>query len=1391
MSIRNVSYLCVAAVCAVSCSSGRARRPVRKATAKSGSRETAVAAKTEAPERTAPGPGSPTVAAASPRAAFPPLPDPEPYLASRGTARQDPVFKVGSFAYHKHGSREGALYEQPSYVVGNKAVIVRKVDGRNRPDQDQTVQVYVDGKQACRFMWWGSYKGGGYGYPFKAIEGDDATLTVDRGAKTTTYRKPYLTPAGKRAEFTYTIKPLKESKVELSWDLGVTQREVEGSKVAFGAQPWLLFKNYRGKRITVGGKKLAQASRDDLVASKKRTDGLRGDLVYDAAHPVKGYRLELGDLRGGVTESITVPRMGPDRYECIYRAGYPKPRAAGKIVIDLGEASLPREDAPPPVGGIDFWKIDATHVPPSPTRNVMPNPSFEQGLRYWRWTGGGATYRPGNPPRYETVPQGRFGTHALIVRDTQHGGPAILSFPMSLDRDATYTLSFYAKARSNRKIKVPLKSAARGGRFVHKQGWPFGDIDRPVSEFAITTAWKRYSRTFKADGAGLQVGIFAGGDTLIDGMQLEKGDAPTEFIAPPLDAMVTTSDPDNDLVAGAPIDAALRVAGEPGARGTVTVAAKNAFRETVYEGTFDVAIGADGTAKVELPFSAKKLGTGVFVVSVACEVDGVPPYVDYHRMSIMKSLHNTHATKNIFGTLGHYARVTRGEELAAKYRDWGFGSTSWGFHYDSQGPGPALEKKYGIANIANIITNQDREIGGSYRQWKSISPELEKRIEQVAYEAAKHFDPEQFPVWAFGNEEEGSYLVRNKKFDEYFKAQSATARGVKRANPKAIVMPTCGTSGYSIMRGYEAIEGYLKTAQKHGFRYDAVAVHPYGNIDKGTLSSNDLDEETARLIAQMKKYGYGTDTPIYYTELFNIPETYVPAWNAGGSYDSYGAGKPTYDFGNREFVHASSVARAYIIMLKYWPQVQASNIWTARPFMDMRLTPLLLCKAVNTLGHHLGYVEFQADIKPAAGIRGYAFKLADGTGIAPVWCVNHDVENGLARGPALEVRFEQPVEFYDLMGNRRSARTAPDGTTRVRLTPAPLLIKARDVDKLAKALQNALTDDASSSISVCARPGVDGRVSVVVKNLTGRPQRGSVEVGGQTLSYDLSPEATKDLVVGGTRAANRPGTMYAWDNTLAIEPSKGDAFEREWKMTYFYVPRTRGMPDWNAVPPIPVANRYVKAYRVKEPGKPPTQVMPKAGYPGDLNATFKLAWDERNLYLRVEAEDDRFLTFPELWKRGNSYKLLYVHDGCLEVYFDTAADGRTNISKTYDNDDYRYDFSIGRNCASGPGMVYRLREVYHQLADGVNMATKEEAAKKIVCDFQRTAKGYTYTIVFGGRYLEPIVLRKGFIAGFALYLHDRDDSDVPPGVKAVSLATEPGSHCDYKPHVWPLMVLGD
>ena len=116
--------------------------------------------------------------------------------------------------------------------------------------------VYVDGQQVGRFLWWGSFRNGGFGYPFQEIKGDPPSLKIDKASRSVTYSKPYLTPEGKRAVFTYHLRPLKDSRMELSWNMGVSQEELERSRKDFCVAPWFLLSNYRNKKITLGGKRV-------------------------------------------------------------------------------------------------------------------------------------------------------------------------------------------------------------------------------------------------------------------------------------------------------------------------------------------------------------------------------------------------------------------------------------------------------------------------------------------------------------------------------------------------------------------------------------------------------------------------------------------------------------------------------------------------------------------------------------------------------------------------------------------------------------------------------------------------------------------------------------------------------------------------------------------------------------------------------------------------------------------------------------------------------------------------------------------------------------------------------------------------------------------------------
>jgi len=1310
-------------------------------------------------------------------------PNPEPPFLMKNGIRKIPELKIGNFSW------KGNIYEQPSFVLGNKEVAVRNIYNRRTGMDDHLVSVNVNNRYALEIMFWGSGKGKtSYGYPFKDIPGEKTNLKIDRDAKTVTFSKPYFLPDGEKAVFIYTLKPAGPGRVELSWDLGIPQEKLL-SYPGFGCSIWFGGPN-KDKKILLDSAPLPVRTREEMKAkngSDKYPFRKVSRVTFNAGLPFEEFTMEYPRASlVNYSRSFQENRAGNETWKFFLQTWDGGRRAKDKMVIDLGKGAGEKTSAPPSVRGIDFWKHDATHVPLSPTRNLMPNPSFEQGLRYWTWSGGGAKYTPSALPRYDISSDAKYGKNALFLRPVQTGSNGIQSFPIQLDKSKTYTLSFYAKSnRDNNFLRIVQGNAPRTAfnGFYKTQWW--GDTREPNCSFRLTKEWKRYSKTFPGSPTGLVI-MLGGNDILLDGIQLEEGDKPTEFTCAPIEGRFVTANKDNDLVKGKPIDAAFVFTGKPGQKGVAYTEIQNAFREIVFQRKINIAIGPDGTQKVNLNPDPAKIGEGIFIVKTEYTANGFKPYCEYSRFSVMTPLENRHATKNLFGTLSYALQGTsRADDLAKKWMEWGIGSTSWvGINDFKRNPFLAeFFRKYRIQNMhwsvfslaAKKLLPGEKQPMAKIKTWKEVPSGAEKILEEETCRLFQDFPEDLIPVVSWYNEEEScAAMVKDKSYDEYFKLQSAAIRGAKQANPKIKGAPSSGPCAYTpVMPGPESVEGYLAAAKRHGFKYDVIAVHPYGNIDKGTLSSHDHDVETARLIEQMKRYGYGKETPILFTECFNIPETYVPEWNAGASYDAYSSGKATYDFGKREFLQAASAARLFIIGMKYWPQVQSFNIWVGSPFMDLYLTPTILNKAINTLGTQMPWIEFKADIRPFGGIRGYVFKLKDGTGIAAIWCVNHEVENGFARGPVINAKFGQDIEVYDLMGNRRPAVSGKDGYVDLQLTPAPLLIKAKNVDQLAKALQNAETDDPSSSISVSVHPELNGTLTASVRNLTGKEQTGKLEIGKTVLPYKVKSGSVQTFPLTESGQGNVFGKLYDWKRNIRILALNAPELVKEWDMEYFYIPKTNGMPDWNRIPAIPVTNFHPLQTNIRK---------------GDFEAKYKMAWDKENLYLRVEVIDDQFMTFPDEWKKGRAEQALWFNDGCLEIYFDCGANGRTNPSKNYDDDDYRYDFAIGRNGKSGPGSVWRLYEVNHQFADGLNMPSKQEASEKIKCDFQLTGTGYTYTVTFGQRYLLPFRLAEGNTIGFALYIHDKD-----PGKKEKSLTTGniKGEHCQNRPASWPLMVLAE
>jgi hypothetical protein len=449
------------------------------------------------------------------------------------------------------------------------------------------------------------------------------------------------------------------------------------------------------------------------------------------------------------------------------------------------------------------------------------------------------------------------------------------------------------------------------------------------------------------------------------------------------------------------------------------------------------------------------------------------------------------------------------------------------------------------------------------------------------------------------------------------------------------------------------MDGYLAAANKKGIKYDAVAVHPYANVDGGILGPNDGDKLTEDLLKLLDKHGYPSSTPIIYTEAWNVPETYVPEWEAGDCYDYYANGKASYDFGHREVLHAGSLARLFLTGLKYWPRLESINCWTSRGWLDQHLAPIAAMLGVNTLGHHFSDVEYVGEIKTYADVRGYVFKRkTDSKAVAAIWTTNHEIERGKKDSHIFKVNFTEAVRVFDLMGNERSLEKDAKNP-KVTLLPVsfvPVILESDDP---------------------------------------------------QTLLNSLKCAKSATAVTWESVSNNDPNEIAVKNAAMRIE----------------------GKVDWAKIP-------YAKGYE---------------------GMKVQFAWDTQKLCLRIEKA-----------KLAAGEKLVLT--------LDCAADGRKRALSNEDemnDDDYVYEFTPPSGLSSGRCTVERKKAVYHQLADGINMATKKEVSEKVDCVFTPNGNGgAVYELNLDLRYIEPIVLREGYVAGCGIF-----------------------AMAPLKPSTWPLIVL--
>ena len=807
---------------------------------------------------------------------------------------------------------------------------------------------------------------------------------------------------------------------------------------------------------------------------------------------------------------------------CVWRTD----AASGRVMIDLCGSTVLKTggtracatgnaDAHErvPTDVIDFYETDALDVPTDPTGNLLANGSFEQGLTGWNYWWGGEPWfmvAATGEPLQSITDEAKVGDKALRMRrsKTRDMYEILQSAPMSIMPGAEHVLSAWVKRASGEqgeaKIVLAANPVVQKFNLVAKPDGSEAKLVVPLSD----DEWHFVEMSFVSECGDCKIVLSgSGAASVVDGVRVERDgcsraeaqrrggvDGRASSPCPPqcVEARLETSNPDNILHFGEPINARLVLSGPDGVEGSVRVTVRNFYNETVFDKTLTFALPKNKVLRLD--FDPAKLGTGVFVLGAEFEGYRSP----YQRFAILKPLDGTHPTADFYLQLGWYEKSSNGEKLARYARDLGIMATNWrtnGRFADTNAPETQLRKKYGFVNRLHTVSSElaamypDLCMPGMPYHPKSLTnavPEKVAFVEKAAYEVGMKAAPDD-NWWAFYNEEDAevgpiryarTHEERLKACEDWFLYQYACWKGLKKAfderGLKLMYAPTHGCGNYNTdWIGRDTMDSYMEVANAHGFRYDFIAIHTYRAIDGSFLGRADRDENAALLLSRLAHYGYSETTPVMFSEGFNVLPFYIPRWDALAFADSYINGGPaSLDLGWREFLQAGAMARLYIMDLKYWPRLKNSHTWQHRLVADARMSPFMWNMVPNTLGHLLPSPKFLGDVK-RDGWRAYVFRQGD-YGVAAVWTNERQAELGRKKGMTLKLGGSrsrataadaqkrvppEDVRFVDLMGNRRAAPAADaDGTIAIPLTPAPLFVVSRDAEGLLKAFENSTPD---------------------------------------------------------------------------------------------------------------------------------------------------------------------------------------------------------------------------------------------------------------------------------------------------------------------------------------------
>ncbi len=1042
--------------------------------------------------------------------------------------------------------------------------------------------------------------------------------------------------------------------------------------------------------------------------------------------------------------------------------------------IDPGSYGAARELPP---GGVDFKAGDNLIIPERGSRNLLLNPYFAQGSNYF-WVCGENLVKGHCEECIPVAEKGAlFGKYCMPAL----GGFYLNAVPAE---PGDYVLSFYAKGKGSAYLQVSdevtwYQSHKRGTiQFTGKPG-----------------EWKRYEFPFQFNKRGVISIIFngkseAGNVAYLDGFQLEAGTKATAFEAPLVSAGLVSPDGLNFFEAGKPMKCELELStlSEKVVRGKAEVAVSNFFKEIVMTQDFTFSLKDKEYPRFALP--VENLPQGIYVVHVKFSVEGAKQSAnEFFRFAVMPFLKNEHRTARIFSMtyLGGHASIQKASErLLARYRKVGVGC----FGHASAMSNDALElyKKYKVIPFDGGCTgrlssaaykkrfpdldvppgrtffyvmdptryhwNDDCAVFPDYRLVGGWTPEYRAKFIDACISQLKKMPG--MMAYRIGSE----WPLEIKEDPHYIDLVEAFAEAVRKVYPKAIVYEA-GDCNMDITRGVAQLDSILPRYRGRGFKPELLACHTY------TKDIAQLYPNLKAFVAVAEKHGYG-NTMIAFPEGMHFYPHSIPEWGREmvcWNTDGYGAGPLSYDLGWYEMLSTAYYMRCYLVYFtifdRLWCGTSSANYINSF-VMDTALTPRGIQKVPNTLGTLLGNPrKYVGDFTFAPETKCLVWIDGNGCPLAAVWNENQETDHGKKDSPFAVMDYKGAA-YIDMMGVERKSEA--DG--RFPVSPFPLFIRGRkgEIQAFTQALSKAvIRGSALFPFRIVDSFESADRLKFTLVNDLARPIGGTFSILGKTHKIELKALSSQELRISLPEELRiSTGKISKLSLPLQVN-ADGQSFRSVFETSAFAAGKFTG--DWTRIPPIEITNRVLNKKSPENSGQ------------GDFAAKFQLAWDARKLYLRVTVKDDVFTA-------GTLPVNRWMFDAC-QVYLDTRCSARLFGRKSYDEDDY--DYTLMPTADGKKLEVWRALSPDIQLTLGIAAPKNNSVASEIPAKFTRTEDGYIYEAEFPADYILPARLTKGYNMGFALYVVDRDRSEV--WKQALSLSTQPGSGCYDKPHTWPLVIL--